>query len=141
MQTDGWTNIMKVIVLFMITWTCLKMGTQAQLIFRQLAEVLYLTAIIHLSQGWSYTRGISRILLHWMLWKKLTMPTFYLLKGTSNLVTCSGAQPLPHYPVTISGNVVLPQASISVSMATHECTRAHVHTHTLIHHKWIWKFF
>jgi len=71
------------------------------------------------------------------------MPTLYLLNGTSNLIICSGAQSLPHYPVTISGNVVLPQASISVSMATHECAWAHAHTHThthththmLMHHK------
>jgi hypothetical protein len=58
------------------------------------------------------------------------MPTFQLMNGTSNLVICSGAQPLPHYPVTISGNVVLTQASISVFMATHECTLAHAHINT-----------
>ena len=64
------------------------------------------------------------------------------MNGTSKLVICS-AQPLPHYPVTIPDNVVLPQASISVSMATHECGRAHTHTHThtLMHNKLTQSFF
>jgi hypothetical protein len=38
---------------------CLKMGKEAQLIFRQIDEVLYFTATFHLSQGWPYNIGVS----------------------------------------------------------------------------------
>jgi hypothetical protein len=67
-QTGGqtWRRSLE---LFMTMWTCLKMGKQDQLIFRQTAEVLYFTATIYLSQRWPYNRGVSRFHFTDCFWK------------------------------------------------------------------------
>ena len=64
------------LALFTTRGMCLKMGKKAKLIFKQIAEVLYFTATILLSQCWPHNRGVFRMSLQIMLWKKLTMPTF-----------------------------------------------------------------